>query len=189
MRDKQETIINGVNVSGCDNPGWILLLPGTGVSYKCDTNCRYACYVYKEQLQRKTAELKKYQDMEKEGPEQYKDVGECWGCGLELTNQQLLKDFKAKTAECEELKESASIAEDNFACEIQARLYHQNEWLKFSEENARYRNALEEIERICLRDRDISDVCLISTRLETPRCKYDIQDEILDIISKAKGEE
>ena len=145
MRDKQETIINGVNVSGCDNPGWILLLPGTGVSYKCDTNCRYACYVYKEQLQRKTAELKKYQDMEKEGPEQYKDVGECWGCGLELTNQQLLKDFKAKTAECEELKESASIAEDNFACEIQARLYHQNEWLKFSKENEELKKSVDKI--------------------------------------------
>lgn len=50
----------------------------------------------------------------------------------------------------------------------------------------RYCKALEEIERICLQDRDISDVCLISTRLETPRCKYDIQDDILDIINKAK---
>ncbi len=47
---------------------------------------------------------KKYQDMEKEGLEQFKDVGGCWGCGLELTNQQLLKDYTAKTAECKKLK-------------------------------------------------------------------------------------
>lgn len=42
--------------------------------------------------------------MEKEGLEQFKDVGGCWGCGLELTNQQLLKDYIAKRAECEKLK-------------------------------------------------------------------------------------
>ena len=56
MTDRQEIIINGVDVSGCDNFRDGYYYPGTGVSYKCDTNCQYACCVYKEQLQRKTAE-------------------------------------------------------------------------------------------------------------------------------------
>ena len=49
-------IINGVDLSVCDKFRDGYCYPGTGVSYKCDTNCQYACYVYKEQLQRKITE-------------------------------------------------------------------------------------------------------------------------------------
>lgn len=92
--------------------------------------------------------------------------------------KNILRQLSRKTQECEELKRKNTI------------LQNRNQQLDSATTEAnRYRNALEEIEGICLQDRDISDVCLISTRLETPRCKYDIQDEILDIISKAKGEE
>ena len=47
---------------------------------------------------------------------------------------KLMKEVDELRQECEELKKRATIAEDNFACEVQARLYHQNEWLKFSKE-------------------------------------------------------
>lgn len=80
----------------------------------------------------------------------------------------LLKAIQRKEKECEELKERASIAEDNFACEIQARLYHQNEWLKFSKERDRYRKAIVEIEEKLYH----SDNCSFK--------------EIYDIINKAK---
>lgn len=47
---------------------------------------------------------------------------------------------------CEELLKRATVAEDNFACEVQARLYHQTKWLEYSEECEKYKHALEEIE-------------------------------------------
>lgn len=83
--------------------------------------------------------------------------------------------LKYKTQECEELKKKI----ETYKCSTNCHKYIEAD---------RYLKALEEIERICLQDKDISNVCLIYTRLETPRCKYDIQDEILDIISKARGE-
>lgn len=61
--------------------------------------------------------------------------------------------------------------------------------IRLTTENIKLRYAIDEIEGICSQDRTIVNVCLISTQLEEPRVKYDIQDEILDIISKAKGEE
>lgn len=116
--------------------------------------------------------------------------------------------------ECEELKKRATIAEDNFACEVQARLYHQNEWLKFSKEceelkkelngsekwrikaeslneklelnNGRYRKALEEIERELKEDIYCeSQECGCDDYEECLRCTKNI---ILDIINNAKGE-
>lgn len=89
--------------------------------------------------------------------------------------------IKQLQQECEELKERASIAEDNFACEIQARLYHQNEWLKFSEENDRYRKALEEIEGEIKKYQ--CDNC------EEFHCDSCDMKDILDIISQENGEE
>ena len=53
----------------------------------------------------------------------------------------------------------------------------------------RYLKALEEIEKICLQDRAIKDVCLVSTCFERDRVVYDIQEEILDILNKAKGKQ
>lgn len=127
----------------------------------------------------------------------------------------LLKAIQRKEKECDELKERASIAEDNFACEIQARLYHQNEWLKFSKEceelkkqlktsekwrinaeslnekldikNTRYRKALEEIEQELKEDIYCeSQECGCDDSEECLRCTKDL---ILDIINKAKDDE
>lgn len=79
-----------------------------------------------------------------------------------------------RTQECEELKDYAKRQEN------QRETYYR-EFLKRNK-------ALEEIEEICLRDRVIKDVCLVSTCFEEDRVMYDIQEEILNIINKAKGE-
>ena len=50
------------------------------------------------------AELKKYKDMAAKGLEEFKDVGGCWGCGLQLQLNQDLEDIKHLKAENEKLK-------------------------------------------------------------------------------------
>lgn len=152
--------------------------------------------------------------------------------------KEVEKQYQSKEQECEELKKRATIAEDNFACEIQARLYHQNEWLKFSKENeepkksvdkiknyvknqmfdvdcenwfdrfiytfeewkksicedsARYLKALEEIEGIAkgMRSIFIEEVSITASQLNDRIYRETTERfrQILDIISKAKGEE
>jgi hypothetical protein len=144
-------------------------------------NCDY------KQLQRKTAELKKYQDMEKEGLEQFKDVGGCWGCGLELTNQQLLKDYTAKTAECKKLKWQIDKVKDyvkhnmqDVDCDnwLERFIYTFEDWKKsLQNDTDHYKQALDEIEKI------VQDLGAFTAYQEWQNA------EILDIISKAKGEE
>lgn len=90
------------------------------------------------------------------------------------------KQLARKTQECEELKKRATIAEDNFACEVQARLYHQNKWLKFSKEVDRYRKALEEIKEY-FSHTDDPHMLSVDYEITAPT--------IIDIISKARGEE
>lgn len=53
-----KVIIDGVDVSECEYYRDGFCYPGTGVCYKCDTICSYACRHYKEQLQRKEQECK-----------------------------------------------------------------------------------------------------------------------------------
>ena len=55
MIDK-EIIIDGVDVSGCEDFREGYCHPDTGVCYKCDTNCQYAAFHLKEQLARKEQE-------------------------------------------------------------------------------------------------------------------------------------
>ena len=83
------------------------------------------------------------------------------------------KQLARKTQECEELKAYAQRQENQ-------REEYYKEFLKKDK-------ALEEIENICVQDRDIKDVCLVSTCFESHRVMYDIQEEILNIINKAKG--
>lgn len=113
-----------------------------------------------------------------------------WGSGeCRKRPDCYFKQLARKTQECEELKERVTIAEDNLACEIQARLYHQNEWLKFSKEVDRCCKALEEIEiffdnfcDICPNaDDDSFDYCNDGCLLDN------IAQPILKIISEAKG--
>lgn len=69
----------------------------------------------------------------------------CEGDSCSYKLDWALDQLKRKEQECEELKKRATIAEDNFACEIQARLYHQNEWLKFSKENEELKKSVDKI--------------------------------------------
>lgn len=138
MTEKEQIIINGIDISGCRN--FDIESYKLGV-YDCDLN-----------------ELQGY---------------------CRCDNECYFKQLVRKTQECEELKERASIAEDNFACEIQARLYHQNEWLKFSEENDRYRKALEEIE-------GYTQIQLDGFGNDVYSMDKTAINHILDIISKAK---
>lgn len=55
------------------------------------------------------AELKKYKDMAAKGLEEFKDVGGCWGCGLQLQLNQDLEDIKHLKAENERLKRENEI--------------------------------------------------------------------------------
>lgn len=98
-------------------------------------------------------------------------------------NCQIYEDYKrltCKTSECEKLKEKFKkfFNIDNQECWDIAFL---------KDENARYRRALNDIGKIVIQDRNIKDVCLISTCLDAGRVAYDIQQQIIDIINKAKG--
>ena len=135
---------------------------------------------------------KKYQDMEKEGLEQFKDVGGCWGCGLELTNQQLLKDYTAKTAECKKLKGQIDKVKDyvkhnmqDVDCDnwLERFIYTFEDWKKsLQNDTDHYKQALDEIEDV---------LWTYHNNLYTPKNPVadEIEKRILDIISKAKGEE
>lgn len=80
------------------------------------------------------------------------------------------KQLARKTQECEELKEKQKI--------IGKAIYKES--IELCNENTRYRKALEEIEKVCIKDtREFADGTAV---------RYDSLDEILDIINKAKGE-
>lgn len=73
MEDKEQIIIDGINVCECDNFREGYCHPGTGVCYKCDTNCQYAAFYLKEQLARKTQECDCYRKALEEIEEIYKN--------------------------------------------------------------------------------------------------------------------
>ena len=91
-------------------------------------------------------------------------------------NCQIYEDYKrltCKTSECEEQENKIKKLRKNLALEIEL--------------TNRYRRALNDIGKIVIQDRNIKDVCLISTCLDADRVAYDIQQQIIDIINKAKG--
>ena len=159
MNNKEQIIVDGIDVSECEDV--------TGLKY-CDGYGDW-CYLFPDcsfkQLARKTQEC---EQKDKELLSNEKIIN------------KLMKEVDELRQECEELKERATIAEDNFACEIQARLYHQNKWLKFSKEVDRYRKALEEIEEY-FSHTDDPHMLSVDYEITAPT--------IIDIISKARVEE
>lgn len=81
------------------------------------------------------AELKKYKDMAAKGLEEFKDVGGCWGCGLQLQLNQDLEDIKHLKAENEKLKAQLNVLEED------------NKKLS-SENDVLYNNSLQEVKGI-----------------------------------------
>ena len=169
MTDKEQIIINDVDVSRCR------LFEGMNKYHKEQANCGFyafcnGTYCDYKKLARKTQECENL----KLCLQQSKD-----------NNKSTLKLLENKHKEYEELKKKLRELElENTT--LQNR-YQQLDG-SITECN-RYRKALEEIEKICLQDRAIKDVCLVSTCFKRDRVVYDIQEEILDIINKAKGEE
>ena len=192
MTNKEEIIIDGVGVSGCE---YVCTTAFCNIGCKLPFNEEIYCgnnpNCYYKQLQKEKFENLNNRQMVESAE------------NLIYENSELYKNLKEKEQECEELKKRATIAEDNFACEVQARLYHQNEWLKFSKEceelkkqletsekwrikaeslneklelnNGRYRKALEEIEKIVSGNYEILD----------PLAKQ----QISSIVNKAKEKE
>ena len=67
-----------------------------------------------KQLQRAKAELKKYEDMAKKGLEEFKDVGGCWGCGIQESLNQAWADSKTYRQALQEIREEL---EEDMTCE------------------------------------------------------------------------
>ena len=62
--------------------------------------------IYK-QLQQAKVELKKYEDMAKKGLEEFKDVGGCWGCGIQESLNQAWADCKNYRQALQEIRDIA----------------------------------------------------------------------------------
>ena len=171
MTDKEQIIINGVDVSKCDR---LIVNQLYGYACNCEedthiiSSCKNRHNCYYKQLARKTQE--------------------CEALKSESFTREELITIQEK--EIEELKEYAQCQEN------QRETYYQ-EFLKLSQENKElkrkvelmmdcpdckvdeYKKALDEIERICLEDvRIFADGTVL---------RYDSLDAILDIINKLKG--
>lgn len=232
---KEQIIIDGVNVSECDyyycnNDGEHRCFKNDSLA-TCDAACSYAAFYLKEQLSQKTQECEEMKNnlhianTNHEALEQFQNdyfkgldtttIAELAKKSIRLTKEHCsdLQKIEKLQQECKKLKERATIAEDNFACEVQARLYHQNEWLKFSKEceelkkqlktsekwrinaenlnekldikNTRYRKALEEIEGLVKNFcKDCGDY--ENCNWDKEGCYYSLIPNLKDIINKAK---
>ena len=82
----------------------------------------------------------------------------------------IVKQYKEKEQECEELKKQLETSE---------------KWrIKSDLQNARYRRALEKIEKI------VNEPCVVDAQEDCKHCDVWCEHkDILDIISRAKGEE
>ena len=128
MTEKQEIIINGVDVSGCDflaKEDIYNSYSGVTTAYKGQCGCS--------------------------DDEMCKDHRNCG-------YKKLARQLQRKTQECEELKEELATYEkmlDNTEFRIaltDVRTGEREVWRKLGRKADRYRKALDEIERICLED-------------------------------------
>lgn len=97
--------------------GIILELKAENATLKANSNAVQTYITQNQQLkthlsglEKKNAELKaelqNFKDMAKKGLDEFKDVGGCWGCGLQLQLNQDMEDIKQLKAENEKLKEA-----------------------------------------------------------------------------------
>lgn len=156
MTDKQ-IIIDGIDVSECiyfkmnnKMPMCRACNSGVGSPY-----CEYHKDCYYKQLKRKEqeceklkAELKNFQDMARKGLDEFKDVGGCWGCGLQLQLNQDIQDIKQLKAENDELKEKVKELRQGWInCDNERNLQEANSEFRQRVIN-RYKQTLMEIEEI-----------------------------------------
>ena len=114
----EEIIIDGVDVAECE-----FIADTKNGLVKCISwvhnnknpvsghwDCRENKNCYYKQLQRLKQELQRYKDMEAKGLEEFKDIGGCWGCGLQLQLNQDIIDIKQLEQENERLKKELDFA-------------------------------------------------------------------------------
>lgn len=198
MTDKEQIIIDGVDVSQCE---FYIYYSSDRYPHRCGihrdmfgmpaccdvADCCKNCY-YKQLQKEKFENLNNRQIVESAE-------------NLIYENSELYKNLKEKEQECEQIKEKyeALKLENQEGYEIVAELKHECEELKEQDyknlkiihsdfnqikslraENTRYRKALEEIEEVCMED--------TRTFADGTQLRYSSLDKILDIINKAKGE-
>ena len=133
--------------------------------------CKTANTGLQELNQQLQSELQRYKDMEQKGLEEFKDVGGCWGCGLQLQLNQDIEDIKQLKAENERLKQELRAAQMNRITMF--------EKLDIVNEKDTYKQALQEIRNK-----------LDFNKQELEECLYNpIDDEIREIINSAIGVE
>lgn len=98
-----------------------------------------------KEFEKLEVELKEFKNMAKQGLDNYKDVGGCWGCGISFSFNELLKSYKKlENSYLEATKESPTATRIN---------------AKFN----KYEQALQEIKEIanmCLCEDDMSKMIL-----------------------------
>lgn len=181
----KKAIINGVDVNGCehfplamykDHPKW------RGCSVLCG-DCKDKPNCYYKQLQRKTAEHERLtRDYFKQNEWLQQRAKECKKLNLKIIELSVLNDtlknecnnceqLQRKIAECEELKDTLSKLTQSVVLPLP-----EPEVIDLTD---CYRRALDEIEH-----KIIHDYC-VGCDYTCDICEY---KEILDIISKTKGE-
>ena len=60
---------------------------------------------YSEDTTKLSAELQRYKDMEQKGLEEFKDVGGCWGCGIQESLNQVWADCKTYRQALQEIRD------------------------------------------------------------------------------------
>ena len=161
MTNKEQIVIDGVNVGGCKYLN--TFSDCDGYHYYCDLAddikneyCEHYKDCYYKQLTRKTQEceeLKAYAQAQENQRETY------------------YKEYLKLSQECEKLKSELHLY----------KTWYRAKHGDIKEYLSRYYKALKEIEKVCLED--------TYTLADGTQIRYDSLDDILDIINKAKGEE
>ena len=76
---------------------------------------------FSEDTTKLSAELQQYKDMAKKGLEEFKDVGGCWGCGIQESLNQAWADCKNYRQALQDIRkycEEQNLKADYTACEI-----------------------------------------------------------------------
>jgi len=136
------------------------------------------CKKENEQLKQENEELKQevknFRDMAKKGLDEFKDVGGCWGCGLQLQLNQDIQDIKQLKAECEELKEKI----ETYNCSANCYKYKEAE---------KYKQVLEKIKEIIV---ECNNCCVEppAMKFKCPECKEEMIKKIQSIVYEVLNE-
>ena len=173
MTDKEQIMIDGVDVSGCKhykiNGKCRIPHYQQGIKYvNCNCN-EWDCY-FKQFQKEKFENLNNRQMVERAE-------------NLIYENSELIKNLKEKEQECEQKQKIIEELKKQLETSEKWRIKAESLNEKLNLENTCYRKALEEIEEI------VNETC-IDSQSDCKSCNFSCEHkDILDIINKAKGEE